>query len=79
MADSMFHQPVMELLGHDGEVQRGRRVLREIKEAALDTLKAVLQAEIQNLAWARGEGPERFALRGAEPQPQRQPGLSHLG
>ena len=38
----LFHQPVVELLGHDGEVQRGRCVLREIKEAALDTLKAVL-------------------------------------
>ena len=32
----LFHQPVMELLGHDGEVQRGRCVLREIKEAALE-------------------------------------------
>lgn len=46
----LFHQPVVELLGHDGEVQRGRRVLREIKEAALDTLEAVLQAEVQHLA-----------------------------
>ena len=68
----------MELLGHNGEVQRGRRVLREIKEAALDTLKAVLQTEIQNLAWARGEGPEWFALRGAETQPQRQPRFADL-
>ena len=31
----LLHQPVVELLGHDGEVQRGRRVLREIKEVAL--------------------------------------------
>ena len=66
----LFHQPVVELLGHDGEVQRGRCVLREIKETALDTLKAVLQAEIQNLAWVRGERPERLALRGAETQPR---------
>ena len=46
----LFHQPVVELLGHDGEVQRGRCVLREIKEAALDALKAVLQTEVQHLA-----------------------------
>ena len=74
----LFHQPVVELLGHDGEVQRGRRVLRKIEEAALDTLKAVLQAEIQHLAWARGERPERLALRGAETQPQRQPRFADL-
>ena len=41
----LFHQSIVELLGHDGEVQRGRRVLREIEEAALDTLKAVLGVE----------------------------------
>ena len=69
----LFHQSVVELLGHDGEVQRGRCVLREIKEAALDTLEAVLQTEVQHLAWVRGERPERLALRGAETQPQRQP------
>ena len=74
----LFHQPVVELLGHDGEVQRGRRVLREIEEAALDTLKAVLQTEVQRLAWVRSEGPERFALRGAETQPQRQPRFADL-
>ena len=75
---NLFHQPVVELLGHDGEVQRRRRVLREIKEAALDTLEAVLQAEVQHLAWPRGERPERFALRGAETQPQRQPRFADL-
>ena len=74
----LFHQPVVELLGHDGEVQRGRRVLREIKEAALDTLKAVLQTEVQHFAWPRGERPERFALSGAETQPQRQPRFADL-
>ena len=62
----LLHQPVVELLGHDGEVQRGRRVLREIKKAALDTLETVLQAEVQHLAWPRGERPERLALCGAE-------------
>ena len=62
----LFHQPVVELLGHDGEVQRGRRVLHEIKEAALDALEAVLQTEVQHFAWVRGERPERFALRGAK-------------
>ena len=46
----LFHQPVVELLGHDGEVQCGRRVLREIEEAALDALEAVLQTEVQHLA-----------------------------
>ena len=75
---NLFHQPVVELLGHDGEVQRGRCVLREIKEAALDALKAVLQTEVQHFAWARGERPERFALRGAETQPQRQPRFADL-
>lgn len=74
----LFHQPVVELLGHDGEVQRGRRVLREIKEAALDTLKAVLQTVVQHLAWMRGECPERLALRGAKTQPQRQPRFADL-
>ena len=74
----LFHQPVVELLGHDGEVQRGRRVLREIEEAALDTLEAVLQTEVQHLAWPCGERPERFALRGAETQPQRQPRFADL-
>ena len=74
----LFHQPVMELLGHDGEVQRGRRVLREIKEAALDALEAVLQTEVQHFTWARGERPERFALRGTETKPQRQPRFTDL-
>ena len=74
----LFHQSIVELLGHDGEVQRGRRVLREIEEAALDALEAVFQTEVQHLAWARGEGPERLALRGAETQPQRQPRFANL-
>ena len=74
----LFHQPVVELLGHDGEVQRGRCVLCEIKEAALDTLEAVLQTEVQHLAWPCGERPERLALRGAETQPQRQPRFADL-
>ena len=74
----LFHQPVVELLGHDGEVQRGRRVLCEIEEAALDTLEAVLQTEVQHLAWPCGERPERLALRGAETQPQRQPRFADL-
>ena len=74
----LFHQPVVELLGHDGEVQCGRCVLREVEEAALDTLKAVLQTEVQHLAGARGECPERLALRGAETQPQRQPRFADL-
>ena len=56
----------------------GGGVLREIKEAALDTLEAVLQTEVQHLAWARGERPERLALRGAETQPQRQPRFADL-
>jgi len=74
----LFHQPVVELLGHDGEVQRGRCVLCEIKEAALDTLEAVFQTEVQHLAWPCGERPERLALRGAETQPQRQPRFADL-
>ena len=74
----LFHQSIVELLGHDGEVQRGRRVLREIKEAALDTLEAVLQTEVQHLAWPCGERPEWLALRGAETQSQRQPRFADL-
>ena len=66
----LFQQPVVELLGHDGEVQRGRCVLCEIEEAALDTLEAVLQTEVQHLAWPCGERPERLALCGAETKPQ---------
>ena len=34
----LFRQSIVELLGHHGEVQRGRRVLCEIEEAALDIL-----------------------------------------
>ena len=56
----------------------GGGVLREIEEAALDALEAVLQTEVQHLAWACGERPERFALCGAETQPQRQPRFADL-
>ena len=51
-------------------------VRRELVEHG--TLEAVLQTEVQHLAWVRGERPERFALRGAETQPQRQPRFADL-
>ena len=35
-------------------------------------------SEVQHLAWPCGERPERFALRGAETQPQRQPRFADL-
>ena len=74
----LFHQPAVELLRHDGEVQRGRRVLGEIEEPALDALEAVLQTEVEDLARVRGKVPEGFAPRHPETQPQRQPGLADL-
>ena len=74
----LLHQPAVELLRHDGEVQRGRRVLCEIEEPALDALEAVLQTEVEDLARVRGKIPEGFAPRHPETQPQRQPGLSDL-
>jgi len=74
----LLHQPAVELLRHDGEVQRGRCVLGEIEEPALDALEAVLQTEVEDLARVRGKIPEGFAPRHPETQPQRQPGLSDL-
>ena len=75
---NLFHQPVVELLGHDGEVQRRRRVLREIKEAALDTLEAVLQAEVERGALLHAHAPDGFALCHRDGQPQRQPRFADL-
>ena len=74
----LLHQSAVELLRHHGEVQRRRRVLGEIKEPALDALEAVLQTEIENFAGSCGEDLERFALCGAEAQPQGQLGLADL-
>ena len=72
----LLHQPAAELLRHHGEVQRGRRVLGEVKEAALDALKAVLQTEIEHLTRADGEIPEGLTLGYPKAQPQGQPGLA---
>ena len=74
----LFHQSAVELLRHHSEVQRGRRVLCEIEEPALDALEAVLQAEVEHFTGTCGEIPERFPLRHPEAQPQRQPGLADL-
>ena len=74
----LFHQSAVKLFCHDREVQRGRRVLSEIEEPALDALEAVLQTVVEDLAQMRGEVPEGFAPRHPETQPQRQPGLSDL-
>ena len=74
----LFHQSAVELFCHDGEVQRGRCVLGEIEEPALDALEAVLQTEVEDFARMCGKVPEGFALRHPETQPQRQPGLSDL-
>ena len=53
-------------------------VQRIVDKAALDTLEAVLQTEVQHLAWPCGERPERLALRGAETKPQCQPRFADL-
>ena len=74
----LFHQSTVELFRHHGKVQRRRRVLGEIKEPALDALETVFQTEVENFARFCGEVPERFALCGAETQPQGQPGLADL-
>ena len=68
----------MELFRHNGEVQRGGRVLGEIEEPALDALEAVLQTEIEDFARVRGKVPERLTPCHLKTQPQRQPGLSDL-
>ena len=75
----LFHQSGVELLGHHGEVQGGRRVLREIQQSALDALEAVLQAEIEGLRrilWRSSRGVLPCHL---EAQPQCQPRLAGLG
>ena len=79
--EKLFHlidQPIVKLLGHHREVQRRRRILGEIKEPALNTLEAVLQAEIEDFTRVSREVPERFPLSYLEAQPQRQPGLADL-
>ena len=74
----LLHQPAAELLRHHGEVQCGRRVLGEVKKAALNALKAVLQAEVEDFTGMGGETPEGLSLRYPEAQPQGQPGLADL-
>ena len=74
----LVYQPIVELLGHHSEVQRGWRVLGEIKESTLNALEAVLQTEIEHFTWTSGEVPERFPLSYLEAQPQRKPGLADL-
>ena len=44
----LFHQSAVELFCHHSKVQRGRRILGEIEEPALDALEAVLQTEVED-------------------------------
>ena len=59
-------------------MQRGGCVLREIQQAALDPLEAVLQAEVEDFTRFCGKIPEGLSPCHLETQPQSQPGLADL-
>ena len=72
-------QPFADTSGHSGEVQRGRRVLGELKQPALDTGEAVLQTEIEDGSPDGGQTPDRLPFRNAQAEPEGQPAFPHLG
>ena len=57
----------------------GGGVLRDLEQAILDAEGGVLQAEIECGTLLHAHAPDGIALRHRDGQPQRQPGLSHLG
>ena len=55
-------QTMFERVRHDREVQRRRRVFRQVKEPRLDTLKRIFETEIQDFALGCCKIPERQSL-----------------
>ena len=62
-------QTMFERVRHDREVQRQRRVFRQVKEPCLDALERVFKTKIQNLALYRCEISERLPLRNTQAEP----------
>lgn len=75
----LFLQSPAQESGLGGEVDGGRRVLRNVQQPVLDAELGVLQAEIEGGALPDGHPPDRLSLGHRHCQPQRQPGLAHLG
>ena len=71
-------QPLADACGDGGEVQCLRRVVGDLKQAALDTGEAVLQAEVEHSASMGREVPHACSLRHLQTQPQSQPRFAHL-
>ena len=75
----LFLQPLAKGVAAGGEVDAGGGVLRDLKQAVLDAEGGVLQAEVERGSLLHAHAPDGFALRHRDRQPQRQPGLTHLG
>ena len=58
-------QTMFERVRHDREVQRRRRIFRQIKKPRLDTLERIFEAKIQNFTLCRCKTPEWLPLRNA--------------
>ena len=75
----LFLQTLTKGIAVGGEVDVGGGVLRDLEQAVLDAEGGILQAEVERSALLHAHAPNGFALRHRDRQPQRQPGLSHLG
>jgi len=75
----LFLQTLTKGIAVGGEVDVGGGVLRDLKQAVLDAEGGVLQAEVERSALLHAHAPDGIALRHRDGQPQRQPGLTHLG
>ena len=75
----LFLQTLTKGIAVGREVDVGGSVLRDLEQAVLDAESGILQAEVERSALLHAHAPDSFALRHRDGQPQRQPGLSHLG
>ena len=75
----LFFQPLTNDGALRAEVDAVRRVLGDFKQAVLDAEDGILQAEIEGGTLPGGHVPDPFPLGYRHRQPQRQPGLAHLG
>ena len=71
-------QSLADACGDGGEAQCLRRVVGDLKQAALDTGEAVLQAEVEHSTSMGREVPHACSLRHLQTQPQSQPRFAHL-
>jgi len=74
----LFLQTLANGVTVGGEVDAGRSILRDLKQAVLDAEGGVLQAEVERGTLFHAHAPNGFALRHRDGQPQRQPRFSHL-